>query len=183
MKKIVVFQGSPRKNGACAKILDQIMAGAKSKGAEVIFCDLNGDGVKGCQGCGWCRSHDGCITKDAMAPALEALREADGMVASFPIYWGGVSGQAKLLIDRLYSFASKNFTSKHPGKKFITVYAQGAGDPEVYRHVVEANDRNFTFFQWELIDHLLAYGTSANGCELSEALQKQAFEAGCRIAE
>ena len=39
MKKIVVFLGSPRKNGYSARLAEQVIAGAKSKGADVMVCD------------------------------------------------------------------------------------------------------------------------------------------------
>ena len=36
MSKIVIFKGSPRKNGYTTKWLEQVAKGAKSKGTEVI---------------------------------------------------------------------------------------------------------------------------------------------------
>ncbi len=50
MSKIVVFKGSPNKNGYTTKLLQQVVKGAKSKGAEVIEFDLNNPGIRGCQG-------------------------------------------------------------------------------------------------------------------------------------
>lgn len=49
MSKIVAFLGSPRKNGYTAKLINRILDGAKSEGAEVIVYDLNAEGIKGCQ--------------------------------------------------------------------------------------------------------------------------------------
>lgn len=49
MGKIVVFKGSPRKNGYSTKLVEQVISGAKDAGAEVITYDLNDDGIKGCQ--------------------------------------------------------------------------------------------------------------------------------------
>lgn len=60
MSKVVIFKGSPRKKGYATKLLDQVAKGAKSKGAEVIEFDLNDTGIRGCQGCFYCRTHDGC---------------------------------------------------------------------------------------------------------------------------
>ncbi|OOM76081.1 NADPH-dependent FMN reductase [Clostridium sp. BL-8] len=36
MSKVVIFNGSPRKNGYTTKLLEQVAKGAKSKGAEII---------------------------------------------------------------------------------------------------------------------------------------------------
>ncbi|MBQ8917441.1 MAG: flavodoxin family protein [Oscillospiraceae bacterium] len=182
MKKIIVFNGSPRKNGFCSRLLEQVIAGAKSKGAEVMLCDLNEEGVRGCQGCNYCKSHVNCCNNDTMSPALEALRTADGVAASFPIYWGGISGQAKLFLDRLYSFTESNFASKHPGKKFVTVYAQGSSNENAYKEVAATNDGYFKMFGWEQVDTLMAFGGSS-GAELPQELLDRAFAAGCGLAE
>jgi len=182
MKKIIVFNGSPRKNGFSSRLIAQVVKGAKSKGADVMVCDLNEDGIKGCQGCNYCKTHTECITKDKMSPALEALRTADGLVASFPIYWGGISGQSKLFLDRLYSFTGGDFSSKHPGKKFVSIYTQGSGNENAYKTVAETNDGYFAMFGWEKADSILAYGNNA-GMDLTQELLDRAFEAGCKLAE
>ncbi len=182
MKKIVVFLGSPRKNGYSAKLTEQVIAGAKSKGADIMICDLNADGIKGCQGCNWCKSHTECITKDTMSPALEALRTADCVVASFPIYWMDISGQAKLFLDRLYSFTAKDFSPKHPDKKFVTVFSQGSGKEDAYKHIMDAHNGYFKMFGWEMVDSILGYGSNF-GVELTQELLDRAFEAGCKLAE
>lgn len=183
MAKIVVFQGSPRKNGWCARLTEQVIAGIQSQGGEVLVCDLNEVGIKGCQGCNYCKTHTECITKDKMSPALEALRTADGVVATFPIYWGGISGQSKLFIDRLYSFTAKGFSSKHPGKKAVTIFAQGAGSESAYQHVVDTYNGSFKMLGWELTDSILAFGTNTPGAEMTQALLDRAYEAGKNLAK
>ena len=68
MSKIVAFLGSPRKNGYTAKLINRILDGAKAEGAEIITYDLNAEGIKGCQGCFYCRDHEDCATRDALYP-------------------------------------------------------------------------------------------------------------------
>lgn len=181
MKKIVVFNGSPRKNGYSIKLLDKVIEGAKSKGAEVIVCDLNQEGVKGCQGCLYCKSHTECITKDKMSPALEALRTADGLVTAFPVYFMDINGQSKLFIDRLYSFIDNN-GAKHPGKKFVSIYAQGSNKEDAYTHLAEKYNGCYKMFGWEEVDTIFSIGASF-GAQLSQEMLDRAFEAGCKLAE
>lgn len=182
MKKIVFFNGSPRKNGYSVKIMNKIIEGAKSKGAEIIICNLNDDGVKGCQGCLYCKSHTECITKDTMSPALEALRTADAFVASFPIYFGHISGQSKLFLDRLYSFFNKDFSAKHPDKKFVTIFSQGSPMEGAYDSVSDIIESSFNRLGWNKVIRFNANGTNF-GEELTEELLEKAFEAGCNLAE
>ncbi len=182
MKKIVVFLGSPRKNGYSARLAEQVIAGAKSKGADVMVCDLNEDGIKGCQGCNYCKTHTECVQTDKMSPALEALRTADGVVATFPIYWMDISGQAKLFLDRLYSFTAKDFSAKHPGKKFVTIFSQGSGKEDAYKHVADTHNGYFKMFGWQQVDSILGWGSNF-GVELTQEQLDRAYEAGCKLAE
>lgn len=66
MSKVIAFLGSPRKTGYTTQLVERVLEGAKSVGAEVIIYRLNDEGVKGCQGCFYCRTHEGCATKDKL---------------------------------------------------------------------------------------------------------------------
>lgn len=87
MSKVVIFNGSPRKNGYTSKLLEQVEKGAKSRGAEVIKNDLNDSGIRGCQGCFYCRTHDGCSINDYLQPMYKAIIEGDAIVFGSPIYY------------------------------------------------------------------------------------------------
>lgn len=39
------------------------------------------------QDCFYCRTHDGCALKDYLQPMYEAIKEADAIVFSSPIYY------------------------------------------------------------------------------------------------
>lgn len=91
MSKIIVFKGSPRKNSYSTKLLEQVAEGAKSKGAEIAVYDLNNPGNRGCQGCFYCRTHEGCATRDALQPMYKDIAGADGIAVSFPLYFGGIN--------------------------------------------------------------------------------------------
>ncbi|MBO5501617.1 MAG: flavodoxin family protein, partial [Clostridia bacterium] len=87
MKKIVAFAGSPRKEGFSRQLMDRLLAGAEAAGAEVVVYDLNADGIKGCQGCFYCRKHDACAQQDVLQPMYGDIREACAVVATFPLYF------------------------------------------------------------------------------------------------
>ena len=75
MKKVAVFYGSPRKNGVSNKLAEQVGKGAKDAGAEVVFYDLNQEGVRGCQSCFFCRGNDMCAVKDPLTPMYDDIKE------------------------------------------------------------------------------------------------------------
>ena len=183
MSKIVAFLGSPRKNGYTAKLINRILDGAKSEGAEVIVYDLNAEGIKGCQGCFYCRDHEDCATKDVLYPMYEDIKSADGIVLGSPIYFGTVSGQVKIWLDRMYPMYALDFSPRFPGKKAVTVYAQANPDDTRFTGVIESTNGYMKAYGWELMESLLVYGDVAEGYTVPEELFDRAYEAGKALAK
>lgn len=181
MNKIVVFKGSPRKKSFSTKLLKQVVEGARSKGGSIVTYDLNDPAIRGCQGCFYCRSHEGCATKDALQPMYKDIVEAKGIAVSFPLYFGGINGQCKSWLDRMYPMLGSDYQPRYPGKKIVTVFAQGNADPEFLRSTIDQTNMFFKIFGWELMDSLLAYGTHDPGYTLSDELLKSAYEAGEKL--
>lgn len=181
MSRIVVFQGSARKNSISTKLLDKVSEGARSEGAEMVTFDLNDPGIRGCQGCFFCRGHEGCATKDALQPMYEEIKEADGIAVSFPMYFGGISGQCKSWLDRMYPMLGPDMKPRYPGKKVVTVFAQGNPDPAFLKGTIDQTNQFFRIFGWELVNTLLAAGTQVPGYQLSDDLAAAAYEAGKKL--
>ncbi len=94
--------GSPRKGGNTDQMAEAFLEGASEAApglrVERIYPrDLN---ISGCLGCGYCDSEGVCIQKDDMEQVISVLDAADRVVLASPIYFYGVPGQLKLLIDR-----------------------------------------------------------------------------------
>lgn len=53
-----------------------------------------------CTGCDECAHENGCIIDDDMQTVYEKLSTADIVLVTSPLYFGGVSAQIKVLIDR-----------------------------------------------------------------------------------
>lgn len=182
MSKIIAFLGSPRRNGNTAKLVEQVIAGAKAAGAEVITYNLNDERIRGCQGCNYCRTHEGCATQDKLQPMYEQINQAEGIVASFPIYFANISSQSKQWLDRLYPMITDDFSPRCPDKKIVTVYSQANGNKEILRGVIESNDRRFSLmFGWKLINSLLSYGSADPNYLVPQELMDKAFEAGRQL--
>jgi multimeric flavodoxin WrbA len=179
MKKIVVFAGSPRENGTTARLIDEAVKGARSVGAEVKIYDLNADGIKGCQGCFYCKSHEGCATKDYLQPMYEDIKQSDAIVFSSPIYFYDVTGQVKTWIDRLFPVLGPDFKPRYPGKKILALYSQGNPDASLYQGVARKVQDIFSGFGWTVTESVLCFGTTDSGdAALTDDLLKRAFAAG-----
>ena len=107
MKKIIVIDGSPRKNFNTASMLQKFAEGATSVSdkIEVKTVRLYGLDYKGCMSCMACKikgkASNICKFKDALTPVLEEIAEADGLVLGSPIYFGDVTGQMRTFLERL----------------------------------------------------------------------------------
>ena len=95
MKKIVAINCSPRTAWNTATLVREAAKGAEEQGAEVTVIDLHKlekfTGCSSCFGCKLPQSLGKCICKDGLAPVLEEIRNADGLVIGSPNYLGDVT--------------------------------------------------------------------------------------------
>ena len=106
MKKIYAVNGSPRKNGNTAQLLQKALEGAASAGAEVKLIQLADLNFSGCRSCFACKKlanpSPGCILKDDLAEILKELFQADGIIMGSPIYFGAETGLYRNFLERLF---------------------------------------------------------------------------------
>ena len=105
MKKIVAVNCSPRTVWNTATLVREAARGAEEQGAEVEIIDLYKlEKFTGCVSCFGCKLPDKlgkCICKDGLAPVLEAIRNADGLIIGSPNYLGDVTAGFRALYERL----------------------------------------------------------------------------------
>ena len=105
--KILVLNGSPHPQGSTKDMVNAFKKGAESAGHTVDVVDVCKKKIGGCLACEYCHSkgHGECIQKDDMQEVYNLLKEAEMLVIASPIYYHGISGQLKCVIDRFYSAA------------------------------------------------------------------------------
>lgn len=105
MKKIVAINCSPRTVWNTATLVREAAKGAEGQGAEVTIIDLYKlEKFTGCLSCFGCKLPNNlgkCICKDGLAPVLEKIRNADGLIIGTPNYLGDVSAGFRALYERL----------------------------------------------------------------------------------
>ena len=165
--KVVTLLGSPRTNGNTATLAQAFIDTAQASGADVQSFLLNKLDAKGCQACNACKTKtDRCVIKDDLADVLEAVRNADIVVAATPIYFADVSAQFKIFVDRCYAYLEPfddmpaNSRLK-TGKKFVLITAQNR-DEGLFNEVCTKYLRIFKFLGFQET-HLV------RGCGLREA--------------
>lgn len=105
MSKLIAINCSPRSIWNTATLVREAAEGARSKGAQVEIIDLYQlDKFTGCISCFGCKREPNigkCVCKDGLAPVLDAIREADGLIIGTPNYLGDVSAGFRALYERL----------------------------------------------------------------------------------
>ncbi|MCM8761908.1 MAG: flavodoxin family protein [Candidatus Omnitrophica bacterium] len=98
--KIVGISGSPRRNGNTEFLLDICLNVAKDRGAEIEKFVLNTMRFVPCQECADIRKDGRCKIQDDMQNLYPAIEKADAVIVSSPIFFGSLSAQTKMMIDR-----------------------------------------------------------------------------------
>lgn len=102
--KILALNSSPLKDrGNTAVILNAFLEGTKVAGAEVEPINIFGMDIRPCLGklvC-WISTPGKCCQDDDMSKLIEKLKNAEVWVFASPLYWDGVTGPMKNVIDRL----------------------------------------------------------------------------------
>ena len=101
--KVVIFSGSPRKEGNTYLSLNLVMEELKNVGIECEYIRIGHKRIHGCTACGECiknKDRKCTIQGDDMNEYIEKLIEADGIILGSPTYFADVSSTLKALIDR-----------------------------------------------------------------------------------
>jgi multimeric flavodoxin WrbA len=128
--KVLAIAGSPRRHGNTDLLLQQVISGAVSKGAEIKTVTLSKLNISPCRHCDGCLKTGKCVIDDDMQWLHTDLREADRVVLASPIFFMGVTAQTKAMIDRCQAIWVIKYVLKlpvaiNPGKEregiFISV--------------------------------------------------------------
>lgn len=100
--KILAINGSPRKNGNTALLINEMFRLFEAEGIETEMIQLGNKPVHGCTACAKCKDEkDGkChIKNDHLNLCIEKMIEADGIIIGSPVYFADVTTEIKALID------------------------------------------------------------------------------------
>lgn len=100
MSNVLVISTSLRSKSNSDILAERLIAGAKDAGHQVEQISLKGKTVGFCKGCLACQKTQKCVLKDDAAAIAEKVMHADTLVFVTPIYYYGMSGQMKTLLDR-----------------------------------------------------------------------------------
>lgn len=100
MVKIIGMVGSPRENGNTSFLVKTALKSAEDAGAETELINLGSAEIEPCVACDICKATGECAIYDDMREISEKLADVDGIILGSPVYFGGVTSQMKMFMDR-----------------------------------------------------------------------------------
>ena len=200
--KILGFMGSPHVKGLNGKLIDSVLKGAASRGAEVKRYDLIKCNIEYCRGCWQCvhENHDlpigKCPIKDDMSAILEEYLEADGYIFTTPVYDVGVTAIMKTFLERKFPLfhRKKEDTGKIPSPRITANFQKKASfivtgncadefEECMGTPCFEAMESDFFLEQIETADRLFVGSAEDLNNERLAEKEKEAFELGVRLVD
>ncbi|MBU2536299.1 MAG: flavodoxin family protein [Chloroflexi bacterium] len=102
--KVLGIVCSPRKNGNTEILVKEALDSAHKLGAEIEMIKVSDVNIMPCDGCETCDITGECKIEDDMQGIYTKLLQSDGIIIGSPVYWLGVTAQAKIIIDRTFVF-------------------------------------------------------------------------------
>ena len=109
--KVVAFNGSARKGGNTALLVQRVLAQLRNEGIETELVELAGMSIRGCTACYGCFSNKDrhcAINDDIVNDALDKMDASDGVIIASPTYFADITSETKALIDRAGMVARAN---------------------------------------------------------------------------
>lgn len=187
---VLGLTGSLRRGSNTDILLEEVLKGAASKGAEcktVVIPNLN---ILACQHCDACLSAGVCPFGDDMARIYKDLAWADGIVLAAPLHFMGLPSQTKALVDRTQALWVKKYLLKQPplgderGRRGLFVSVGGRTGEHLFEGAL-ATVRAFFASMDVKYAGLVAYASVEKRAEIAarpEAL-REAFAAGEKLFE
>ena len=180
-KRIVILNGSPRRQGNTSALVRAFTEGAEQAGHTVTEFFLDRMNIHGCKGCfgGHSSRACPCVQRDDMEKIYPAVKDCDVLVLATPLYYWNMSGQLRTAMDRLFALeeGDGNLLRGHGRASALLMAAEGRGFEDVltyYNHLME-------HLCWENLGHVLAGGNMDAGDINSKPELQQAYELGKSI--
>jgi multimeric flavodoxin WrbA len=120
--KVVALNGSARKDGNTAIIINVVFDELKKEGIETELIQLAGNPIAGCIACYKCfknKNRRCSVEKDMLNDVIEKMLQADGIILGSPTYFSDVSSGMRAFIERCGFVARAN--------DYMFKYKVGAG--------------------------------------------------------
>lgn len=165
--KVVLFNGSPRKEGNTYHCLNAVMGELTSAGIECEYVWIGMEKMQGCTACYKCIENNDqrCVLKgDNMNEYIQKMMDAEGIIIGSPTYFSDLTTSTKALIERA-GYATSRYLKNKVGAAVVAVRRAGAN------HVFSSI--NYFFLIKEMIVVGSTYWNMGIGRNPGEVLEDQ----------
>ena len=102
--KVLIINGSPRRNGNTSVALTEIANTLKQEGIESEIVWIGNKPVRGCIACDKCKDNPGrCVFDDDVCNVISSkYAESDALIVGSPVYYGQPNGALLSIIQRSF---------------------------------------------------------------------------------
>lgn len=100
--KILLINGSPRRNGNTAAALAEMVRVFEAEGFETETVQIGAEAIRGCVACGGCGRLGKCVFDDAVNATAPKFEAADALIVGTPVYYASANATLTALLDRLF---------------------------------------------------------------------------------
>ncbi len=100
--KVLIINGSPRKNGNTSLAVSEIVKTLEAEGVEAEVCQIGSRDIRGCIACGKCGELGKCVFNDDVNELAAEFEAADGLIVASPVYYASANATLIACLDRLF---------------------------------------------------------------------------------
>lgn len=130
--KVILVNGSPKKNGCTNEALSVIGKALNENGIETEIFYIGKEEINGCLACGACRKTGACVQGSKVAEFLSLAKEADGFVFGSPVHYAAASGILTSFMDRAF-FSGSQYLRYKPAAAIVS--ARRAGTTAAFEQI------------------------------------------------
>lgn len=110
--KVLLVNGSSRKDGCTNRALEEVARALKEEGIETETVFIGNAPLSDCLACGRCRELKKCVLDDIVNEIAAKAEECDGFVFGSPVYYAHPSARILTVMDRLFYSGGRHFKFK-----------------------------------------------------------------------
>ena len=100
--RVLMINGSPRKNGNTSIALAEMERIFQEEGMETQVVQVGNQNIRGCIACLSCKQKGKCVFDDLVNQIAPQFEATDGLVIASPVYYASANGGLISFLDRLF---------------------------------------------------------------------------------
>ena len=178
--KVLLLNGSPNEKRCTYTALFQVAQGLKEGGVDTEIEWVGSESIRPCVGCCACIKTGRCAfgVNDGVNALIEKAMAADGLVIGSPVFFSGINGSLKSVLDRMFFAAGGTFAYK-PGGAIVSARRAGttAALDQLNKYFLISQMLLVGSFYWPMV-----HGMTAEDVHMDEEGVQVAGRLGANVA-